>query len=77
MLKLKDKSLKCDKDIINAIRKLSENTLHKISWWKKNILKVFKPVRYPKISINIYTDALLEDWSASVGTYQQVEYASR
>ena len=33
-LKVKDKSLKCDKGIINAIRKLSENTLHEISWWK-------------------------------------------
>ena len=35
----------------NAIRKLSENTLHEILWWKKNIFEVFKSIRYLKISI--------------------------
>ena len=38
-----------------------------MSWWKKNIFKVFKPVRYDKISITIYTDASLEGWGASTG----------
>ena len=60
MLKFKDKSLKYNKGNSNAVIKLSEDTLHEISWWKKNIFKVFKPTRYPKISISIYTDASLE-----------------
>ena len=34
---------------------------------KKNIFKLFKPIRYPKFSITIYTDASLEGWGASVG----------
>ena len=46
---------------------MSEDILHEISWWKKNIFKVFKPTRYPKISISIYTDASLEGWGASMG----------
>ena len=56
MLKLKNKSLKINKENVNTIIKLSE-TLHEISWWKNNTYKVFKPVRYVKISIMIYTDA--------------------
>ena len=35
--------------------------------WKSDILKVFKPIRYPKISITIYADASLEGWSAYLG----------
>ena len=38
-----------------------------MSWWKKNKFKVFKPIRYPKISITNYTDASLEGWGASMG----------
>ena len=38
-----------------------------ISWWKKNIFKAFKPIRDPKISIRIYTDASLEGCGASMG----------
>ena len=34
---------------------------------EKNISKVFKPIRYPKISITIHTDASLEDWGGSMG----------
>ena len=34
---------------------------------EKEILRVFKPIRYPKISIAIYADALLEGWGASMG----------
>ena len=29
-------------------------------------IKIFKPIRYPKISITIYTDASLEGWVASM-----------
>ena len=43
MLKLKDKSLKYDKGNFNAIIKLSEDTLHEISRWKKNIFKCLNP----------------------------------
>ena len=50
MLKLKDKSLKYNKGNFNAVIKLSEDALYEIAWWKKNIFKVFKPIRYPKIS---------------------------
>ena len=46
---------------------MSEDTLHEISSWKKNIFKVFKPIRYPKISIAIYTDGSIEAWGASMG----------
>ena len=60
MLKLKDKSLKFNKGNLNAVIKLYEDTLCEIVWWKKNIFKAFKPIRYPKISIIIYTDASLE-----------------
>ena len=67
MLKFKDKSLKYNKSNFNAITKLSEDTLHEISWWKKNIFKVFKPIRYPKFSITNYTDASREGWGASMG----------
>ena len=67
MLKLKDKSLKYNKGNFNAVIKLSEDTLYEIAWWKKNIFKAFKPIRYPKISIIIYTDASLESWGASLG----------
>ena len=67
MLKLKHKSLKYNKGNFNAVIKLSEDTLHEISWWKKNIFKVFKPIRYPKFSITIYTDASLEGWGAFMG----------
>ena len=67
MLKFKDKSLKYDKGNFNAVIKLSEDTMYEISWWKKNVFKVFKPIKYPKISIIIYTDALIEGWSASMG----------
>ena len=56
-LKLKDNSLKYNKGNFNAVIKLSEDTLYEIAWWKKNILKAFKPIRYPTISIIIYTDA--------------------
>ena len=41
--------------------------MNEISWWEKNIFKLFKPIRYPKISIIIYTDASLEGWGASMG----------
>ena len=35
---------------------------------EKNISKVFKPIRYPKISnFRIHTDASLEDWGGSMG----------
>ena len=67
MLKLKDKPLKYNKGNFNAVIKLSEDTLYEIAWWKKNIFKAFKPIRYPKISIIIYTDASLEGWGASMG----------
>ena len=67
MLKFTDKSLKYNKGNFNAVVKLSEDTLHEISWWKKNMFKVFKPIRYPKFSITIYTDASLEGWGASMG----------
>ena len=67
MLKLKDKSLKYNKGNFNAVIKLSEDSLYEIAWWTKNIFKVFKPIRYPKTSIIIYTDASLESWGASMG----------
>ena len=66
MLKLKDKSLKYNKGNFNAVIKLSEDALYEIAWWKNNIFKVFKPIRYPKISIVIYTEASLEGWGASM-----------
>ena len=66
MLKFKDKSLKYNKGNFNTVIKLSEDTLHEyISWWKNNIIKVFKPIRYPRFSITIY--ASLEGWGASMG----------
>ena len=67
MLRLKDESLKYNKANFNAVIKLSEDALYEIAWWKKNIFKAFKPIRYPKISIIIYTDASLEGWGASMG----------
>ena len=67
MLKFKDKFLKYNKGNFNAVIKLSEDTLHKISWWKKNICKVFKAIKYPKFSITIYTDDSLEGWRAPMG----------
>ena len=67
MLILKDKSLKYNKGNFNAVIKLSEDTLYEIAWLKKNIFKAFKPIRYPKISIIIYTDASLEVWGLSMG----------
>ena len=67
MLKLKDMSLKFNKGNFNAVIKLSEDTLYEIAWWKKNIFKAFKPIRYPKINMIIYTDASLGGWGASVG----------
>ena len=67
MLKLKDKSLKYNKDNFNAVIKLSEDALYEIAWWKKNIFKAFKYIRYPKIIIMIYADASLEGWGASMG----------
>ena len=66
MLKLKDKSLKYNKGNFNAVITLSEDALYEIAWWKKNIFKVFKPIRYPKINIIIYADASLEGWGASM-----------
>ena len=66
-LKFKDQSLKCNKGNFNALIELSENNLNEISWWKKNIFKVFKAIRYPKISIKNYTNASLEGWGASMG----------
>ena len=67
MLKLKDKSLKYNKGNFNAVIKLSEDTFYEIACWKKNIFKAFKPIRYPKISIIIYTDTSLEGWGTSMG----------
>ena len=67
MLKLKDKSRKYNKGNFNAVLKLPEDTLYEMSWWKKNIFKTFKPIRYPKISIIIYTNASLEGWRGSMG----------
>ena len=64
MLKFKDKSLKYN---FNVVIKLSEDTLLEISWWKKNIFKVSKPIRYPKFSIIIYADASVEGLDASIG----------
>ena len=57
MLKFNEKSLKYNKGNFNAIIRLSEDTLHEVSWWKQNIFKVFKPIRYPKINITIYANA--------------------
>ena len=62
MLKFKDKSLKYNKVNLNAVIKLSEDTLHEISCWKKNIFKVFKLIRYSRFIITIYTDASLNGW---------------
>ena len=56
MLRFTDKFLKSNKENVNTIMKLSE-TLHEISWWKNNAYKVFKPVRFLKISVMIYADA--------------------
>ena len=53
MLKLKDRSLKYNKGNFNAVIKLPENTLYETAWWKKNIFKALKPIRYPEISIII------------------------
>ena len=64
MLKLKDKSVKYNKGNFNTVIKMSEDILYEIAWWKKNIFKAFKHIRYPKISIIIYTDASLEGWGA-------------
>ena len=66
MLKLKDKSLKYNNGNFNAIMKLSEDALYEIAWWKKNIFKVFKPIRCSKISIIICTDTSLECSGASM-----------
>ena len=57
----------------NAVIKLSKDTLYEISWLKKNIFKAFKPIRYPKISIIISADALLEGWGASMGNVSRGE----
>ena len=65
MSKLKDKSLKYNKIKFNVIIKLSKVTLHEISLWKIDLLNEDKPLRYPKISITIYTDGSLENWGAS------------
>ena len=67
MLKIKDKSLKCNQGNFDAVIKLPEDTLYEISLRKKNILKAFEAIAYPKISIIIYTVALLEGWGASMG----------
>ena len=67
MLKLNDKPLKYNKGNFNVVIKFSEDTLYEIAWWKKNVFKAFKPIRYTKISIIIYTDASLEVWGASMG----------
>ena len=67
MLKFKGKSPKYDKGNFIAVIKLSEDTLYEISWWKKNIFKSFKLIRYPKVSIVFYIDASLEGWGASMG----------
>ena len=70
MLKCKDKSLKYNKGNFNALIKLiklSEDTLHEMSRWKKNVFKVFKPIRYLKMSIKIYADASLAGWGSSMG----------
>ena len=67
MSKLKDTSLKYNKGNFNAVIKLSEDALYEIAWWKKNIFKVLKPIRYPKITIIIYTGASLEGWGAPMG----------
>ena len=56
ILRFTDKFLKSNKENVNTIMKLSE-TLHEISWWKNNAYKVFKPVRFLKISVMIYADA--------------------
>ena len=61
-LKFIDKSLKYNEGNINTIIKLSEDTLHEISWAKKNIFKVFKPTRQSKTGIAIYKDASSEVW---------------
>ena len=67
MIKLKDKSLKYNKGNFNAVIKLSEDTLYETLWWKKNIFKSLKPIRYSKVSIVFYIDASLEGWGASMG----------
>ena len=73
MLKFKEKSLNYTKGDSNAIIKFSEDTFHEISWWKKNIFKVLKPIRYPKVSINIYKYTSIEGWSASIGDVSRGE----
>ena len=66
MLKFKEQSLKFSKGTFNAIIKLSD-TFQEILRWKNNIMKVLKPIRYPKISIAIFTDDSLEGWGACMG----------
>ena len=69
-----DQSLKYDKGNSNAIIKLSEDTLHELSWWKKNKFKVFKPKGYPRINIKNYTDASLDGWMPPWLMYPQVRH---
>ena len=66
MLKFKEQSLKFSKGTFNAIIKLSD-TFQEILRWENNIMKVLKPIRYPKISIAIFTDDSLEGWGACMG----------
>ena len=66
MLKFKEQSLKFSKGTFNATIKLSD-TFQEILRWKSNIMKVLKPIRYPKISIAIFTDDSLEGWGACMG----------
>ena len=57
-LKFNVKSLENNECNFNAI-KFSEDNLHEILWWKKNICKGFKPIKCPKIIISIYS---IEPW---------------
>ena len=57
-LKFNVKSLENNECNFNAI-KFSEDNLHEILWWRKNICKGFKPIKCPKIIISIYS---IEPW---------------
>ena len=53
---------------------ISREAAKELKWWKHNVLSVFAPIRLPKISYVIFSDASLEGWG---GTDEKTDIGGR
>ena len=64
----KTRVLKYHKNNLNVKVCLSQETKGDLRWWKNNIDEIYNGIIFPNTSIEIKTDASLNDWGAVMGS---------